>query len=45
MPRDALDRLTTLVALEDVPRLAARILKGETEGRIVIAMDSAARDG
>ncbi len=38
MDRAALDALTTTAALDDVPALAARILAGETEGRIVIAM-------
>ncbi len=41
MPRDKLDALTTTVRLDDVPALGAKILAGETEGRIVIAMDKA----
>jgi acrylyl-CoA reductase (NADPH) len=38
MTRDALDALTTTVTLDEVPALGAKILAGETEGRIVIAL-------
>ena len=38
MKPGALDALTTTVSLEEVPALGARILAGETEGRIVIAL-------
>ena len=36
MPKDALDRMTTVVALGDLPKLAGQILKGETRGRVVV---------
>ncbi len=36
MPMDRLDALTEVVALDALPALADRILKGETQGRIVV---------
>jgi acrylyl-CoA reductase (NADPH) len=38
MPREAIDALATQVALADVPALADRILAGQTEGRVVVAV-------
>jgi acrylyl-CoA reductase (NADPH) len=38
IPRTALASLTSTVALENVPALADRILAGQTEGRIVVAI-------
>ena len=39
LPRDRLESLTELVPLSALPGLAARILKGETRGRIVVDVD------
>jgi acrylyl-CoA reductase (NADPH) len=36
LPKDRLDRMTEIVGLAEVPALAARILRGEVRGRIVI---------
>jgi acrylyl-CoA reductase (NADPH) len=36
MPKAALDGMTQVVPLGDLPRLGAQILKGETRGRIVV---------
>lgn len=36
MPKDRLDALTQVVALDALPELAGRILKGETRGRVVV---------
>jgi len=33
---DVLDRLTTVVSLDDVPRLAGEILQGQVRGRVVV---------
>ncbi len=38
MDRAALDALTTIVTLDAVPALGAKILAGETEGRVVVAL-------
>ncbi len=36
MPMDRLDALTEMVALDALPDLAGKILKGETRGRVVV---------
>lgn len=36
MPGDALDGMTTVIPLGDLPTFGARILKGETRGRVVV---------
>lgn len=36
MPKDTLDGMTSVVPLSDLPKLGARILKGETRGRVVV---------
>jgi len=36
LPKDALDSMTQVVPLGDLPALGARILKGETRGRVVV---------
>ena len=36
MPKNALDALTHVVSLADLPEQANRILKGETQGRVVV---------
>jgi acrylyl-CoA reductase (NADPH) len=39
MPMEALDSLASTVGLEELSALADRILAGQTEGRIVVALD------
>ncbi len=36
LPADTLDRITQVVSLGDVPRLAGEILKGQVRGRVVV---------
>lgn len=36
MPKDALDSLTHVIPLADLPEQGSRILKGETQGRVVV---------
>ena len=36
LPMEALDRLTRVVPLSALPELAPKILKGETQGRVVV---------
>ena len=36
MPKEALDALTHVISLADLPEQANRILKGETQGRVVV---------
>ncbi|MGE0746521.1 MAG: MDR family oxidoreductase [Rhodospirillales bacterium] len=40
LPMDALDRLTRVAPLADLPALASQIIKGETSGRIVIDVNA-----
>jgi len=36
LPADTLDRITQVIPLADVPRLAEEILKGQVRGRVVV---------
>ncbi len=40
MPLEVLDALTTEIRLADLPELAARILRGEVRGRVVVDVNS-----
>jgi acrylyl-CoA reductase (NADPH) len=37
---DSLDAITQVVALDDLPDLAGKILKGETQGRVVVDVNA-----
>jgi acrylyl-CoA reductase (NADPH) len=40
LPLDRLDALSTEVRLEDVPRVAGDILKGQVRGRVVVNVNA-----
>ena len=40
LPLDKLEAMTSAVALEEVPRIAAQILQGQVRGRVVVDVNA-----